>query len=115
MTRYRKKPVEVEAWQIGSDELEQVEWFDLKSYITLRENSESLKGAWIIKFTNGSFNVVSNEEFKRTYEPVRPYYEDVYEWAFSGMEGCDGPEYEMLCKIIDAIADYVRQDREEMK
>lgn len=66
--RYRKKPVEVEAWQVGSDELEPVEWFDLKSYITLRENSESLKGAWIIKFTDGSFNVVSNEEFEQTYE-----------------------------------------------
>lgn len=71
MTRYRKKPVEVEAWQVGSDEPMPEQWFDLRSYLTLTENEDALRGAWIIKFTDDSFNVISSKEFNQTYEVVK--------------------------------------------
>lgn len=58
------------------------------------------------------------KEYRQTIEalntrynekPNKLYYEEVYEWAFSNMEGCDEPEYSMYLAICDAIARYKRE------
>lgn len=65
MTKYRKKPVELEAWQVGSDE-PKPEWV---KRVMLFDEPES--GTWLIKsFTKYGYEYVefmSDERFRDEY------------------------------------------------
>lgn len=64
MTRYRKRPVEVKAWQVGSEE-PKPEWLEDFDVSQMRDD-------WIVRklSPNGCINILSNEEFEQTYEVV---------------------------------------------
>ena len=39
------------------------------------------------------------------------YLLEIYDWAISGMEGCDEPEWSLYSGIADVIAKYLRETR----
>lgn len=64
MTRYRQKPVEVEAWQVGSDE-PRPDWID----------DESLRycphGGWVVNDNSrAGLYWVGKAKFEQTYEVI---------------------------------------------
>lgn len=86
--RYRKKPVEVEAMNIGVESMLNVaRWCggriqtsakasdpsDIASWLeipTLEGIMRANKGDWVIRGVNGEFYPCKNEIFAATYEPV---------------------------------------------
>lgn len=67
MTRYRKKPVEVEAWQVGSDE-PMPEWVQRTVFM-----AHPIDGYWLIREEQRGHvyvDCVPLEEFEQTYEVV---------------------------------------------
>lgn len=118
MTRYRQKPVEVEAWQVGSDEL-MPEWIrsvreceDDPRYCEVVMSDgfdiETAYGNYIVNHVPGIF-CASAERFEETYDIAKPYYLEVYDWALSRMESCDEPEFSLFSGICDVIARYRRE------
>lgn len=78
MTRYRKKPVEVEAWQVGSDE-PMPEWLDGKIEMLpggearMKVTMHSIrvpKGAYLVKGDDGRIKSAKKRCFEQTYEVV---------------------------------------------
>ena len=41
-----------------------------------------------------------------TADERRDFLDEVYDWAFAGMEGCDGNEWALYTAIVDAITSY---------
>jgi hypothetical protein len=82
--RYRKKPVVIEARQLGQDydtDCEIVRWCGGKAtgehgYLLYIKTLEGTMGAgpgdWIIKGVNGEFYPCKDNIFKQTYEQVGP-------------------------------------------
>lgn len=66
VTRYRKKPVEVEAWQVGSDE-PMPEW--AASYLAVYPHfDERYSGLWLVRYPSGYIELNTNYQFEQTYE-----------------------------------------------
>lgn len=86
--RYRKLPVEIEAWQLNELNWKTIiEWLreykvdfeyqpDFKiSIITLEGAMLAEDGDWIIKGVKGEFYPCKPDIFEATYEEVRPWDE----------------------------------------
>ena len=82
MKKYRKKPVEVEAIQVGKivvaqDILDFVGWdnMDVQDYtiyiVTLEGNMKVSPGDYIIKGVHGEFYPCKPDIFAKTYEEVK--------------------------------------------
>ena len=67
MTRYRKKPVEVEAWKVGSDE-PRPDWVDV-CYAANPHMGEH-PGLWLIRLPSGLVRLCTNYQFEQTFEVV---------------------------------------------
>lgn len=106
MARYRKKPVEVEAYHMGSEE-PMPDWARAAAHCRALPSGDC---CWLVRETFGGHQdvyVFYPFEFEQRYEVAdKPYYQEVYEWAFSRMEGCDEPEFTMFDEICGAIAKY---------
>ena len=48
------------------------------------------------------------ERFKVKWFGQTDFLREVYDWAYSGLEGCDGDERELYSSILNAIARYRR-------
>lgn len=80
--KFRKKPVEVEAFQITREWLDAIEKYHLKDGVypqsdyvivkTLEGNMRGEIGDWIIKGVAGELYPCKPDIFKKTYEPVQP-------------------------------------------
>lgn len=69
MTRYRKKPVEVEAWQVGSEE-PKPEWLP-DDCIGVSRHVGLLMGYWYVLESPYIYpKLVDNFRFRQTYEVV---------------------------------------------
>lgn len=120
MTKYRNKPVEVEAWQVGSDE-PVPEWIigckdiqqsgETYQIATLEGVMIANLGDYIIQGVKGELYPCKPDIFEQTYGLAKPYYLEVYDWASYGMEGCDEPEFTMLDEICTAIGKYCKAVR----
>lgn len=124
MTRYRKRPVEVDAWQIGSDEKKPAWLLDAMANDVALERADGSGwlirtlegdhfgnvGDYIIQGVKGELYPCKPDIFEQTYESSdKPYYLEVYDWAFSSMECCDEPEFTMFDEICFAIGNYIRK------
>lgn len=78
MTRYRKKPVEVEAWQVGSDETKP-DWvmcgkFDKKKGLPIAFEECGViyvkESTWIVRKDNEMVQLLTDKGFRQTYEVV---------------------------------------------
>ena len=84
MSKYRKKPVEIEAWQLGSDE-DWPFWLEDAIYCgeilrpvnedhwiikTLEGNHKASRGDYIIKGVKGELYPCKPDIFEQTYEVV---------------------------------------------
>lgn len=70
MARYRRRPAEVEAWKIGSDE-PMPEW--VRKHLTAFpriERSYTGKGVWLVLDCWGSVRYRTHHQFAQDYEPV---------------------------------------------
>lgn len=79
MTRYRKKPVEVEAWQVGSDE-PMPEWVE-QIHRGCTEDGRQLfvfpnyglvplaPTTWLV-YDSASVDIIAAPQFEQTYEAV---------------------------------------------
>lgn len=84
MTRYRKRPVEVEAWQVGSDEPKPVWLLDAMANEIALESSDGRRwsiqtlegdhfgnvGDYIIQGVKGELYPCKPDIFEQTYEVV---------------------------------------------
>ena len=81
MTRYRKKPIIIDAIKWTRENAEEVETFfeqasdfglkdGIWSIITLEGTMSAFPGDWIIKGVKGEFYPCKPDIFEATYEPV---------------------------------------------
>lgn len=70
MTRYRKRPVEVEAWQAGSDEPMPVWAVEYMSGVPHFTENKGYAGLWLCLHENGYIELCTRHQFKQTYEVV---------------------------------------------
>lgn len=83
--KYRKKPIEIDAWQVGQDN--RPHWIDValanddlrhhgRDRYTMRHHNvfdgylEAFKGQWIIRGIKGELYVCDDDIFIKTYEAV---------------------------------------------
>lgn len=84
MSKYRKKPVEVEAWQYGQEICTAPEWMrdavrdeivrridDSVYVITLEGKMKVSENDYIIKGVSGELYPCKSDIFKKTYEKVQ--------------------------------------------
>lgn len=84
MTRYRKKPVEVEAWQIGSNEPKPLWLYDAMENGTA---SIQLGGTWIIKTLEGDhLGNVGDYIIQGVKGELYPCKPDIFEQTYEVVE-----------------------------
>lgn len=66
--RYRKKPVEVDAWQVGSDE-PMPEWA-LRYLSRFPHIEERYSGIWLVQNECGNVLIRTRYQFERDYEAI---------------------------------------------